>query len=299
LPIQKSAQISVKILELLKQEQEKTGETKIRATKLLGLCLYNGLSVPSSITYHLNKLIRKGFVQKTVISTQEIYYSLSSLDFDFMISYLKEKEMDNVMSDYDTFKRHVLEWKNHDEFFTLSEIQEYIRNVIHKGITASSFYTYLHRMVDEKHLEKLGYVDKRVKLFGGGTYFYRLVDINNTKDRSITTTTTTPLHYPLIKNIHELFILKLLSESKNKRLKWVDLKSKLEAKYGPISKDMKIYKALANLKLKKQIITMKESNNSIGIYYTLSDRHDFETAFKDFKYGWKKQKQHDRLKGYL
>ena len=43
----------------------------------------------------------------------------------------------------------------------------------------------------------------------------------------------------------------------------------------------------------------KESNNSTGIYYSLSDLHDFKTAFKDFKYGWKKQHQRERLKGYL
>lgn len=292
--VSKSAHIAPKILEIMKQEFDRTGTDKIRATQLQGLLMYNGINDPH-IRYHLNKLLKMGFIQKTIVKPTEIYYYLSDLDLNFMLSHLREKESDDIMSSYETFKNHIFKWEDaKDKVFTRSAMEEYVRNSIHNGHTSASFNRYFYRMIHDELIERIGYTLNKATSFHVSGSVYRLHIPNSSKIQ-------TPLRYPTIKDIYELMIIKFLLEEPDNKISWYELKSRLEDKVGPIRGNGKVQRALNNLALKKYIKRIHDTTNYSpdslkGLSYSLSDLYDFREAIKDFKYGWKRQVQSDKLK---
>ncbi len=229
---------------------------------LVGLMLYKGIPYNSSV-YYLNKLSKQGFIVVDHPKRFEKYYSLSPIDFDYMLNQIKKS--DNIMSDYDTFLKYL--YKYPIPYFKRTELEEHMRNFIHEGFTAARFNSWLQKAVKENRISKeKGKGDG----YRSGTLVYEMLPENITESGKKRVT---------FRNIYEHRIALKIFSSSHHRMLWKDLKKDLVDTYGTYTGNKKLVRAMNNLVLKNYI----RHDPHLKAYVLNIEPYDFEYGFKVFR----------------
>lgn len=224
---------AIELLHILNFQKKSKGTNKIRITRVVGLMMYHGHAAVTTY-YHINKLIKKGYIWKSEKSKTERYLELlDTIPFEAMIKQVSN--MGNIMCDYKTFLMHLREYPSNR--FLRTELEAYMRDKIHEGFTGGNFLTWFKKACDEGIIG-----NTREKLGPQRPHLYTVIPEKHN-----------PYNIPTIKNGYEQMIINILK--KNGPMFWRDLKPILEDKVGiPLSAHMKVRRALMNLHFKKYLI---------------------------------------------
>lgn len=233
---------SIEILDILNQQEGK----RMRITPLLGLMQFNGHANPTTY-YHINKLIKWGFIRKITKSRLEKYLQLSNLvPLDYMKGKLRKEG--HIMCDYETFLMHLKQYP--DGCFTRPELEEHIRSKIHDGFSAGNFRTWYNRAQKEGII---GNTRQREKV--NGPHMFMVMPIE-----------PSPKQAPTLASMYERIIVKIFKTKENREMFWTDFKKEYESIVGiPLSANKKAERAIRNMAGKKYLL-LDTKNNKVRYY---------------------------------